>query len=180
MAIEKMQLVDIVGHLPELDQTLLKCIQSGVFHPETVLSSGDKTTAFSLMNGENTYAASLKKLYDLAQDIHAKLLLRNGADYVVYAERESAERLAIKFGAKNIFDYVELTPEYSIYEISVPSSWRGKSIIQTAVRSKYKISILAIKVGNDIFPLPTADHVFSAGETMIVMGHQEDIKALTK
>ena len=114
------------------------------------------------------------------RDVHKKLLLRNGADYVVYAERESAERLAIKFGAKNIFDFVELTPEYSIYEISVPSSWRGKSIIQTAVRSKYKISILAIKVGNDIFPLPTADHVFSAGETMIVMGHQEDIKALTK
>ena len=53
-------------------------------------------------------------------------------------------------------------------------------MIQTAVRSKYKISILAIKVGNEIFPLPTADHVFSAGETMIVMGHQEDIKALTK
>lgn len=73
MAIEKMQLVDIVGHLPELDQTLLKCIQSGVFHPENALSTGDKTTAFSAINGENTYAFSLKKLYDLAQDIHAKL-----------------------------------------------------------------------------------------------------------
>ena len=102
MAIEKMQLVDIVGHLPELDQTLLKCIQSGVFHPENVLSSGDKTTAFSLMNGENTYAASLKKLYDLAQDIHAKLqftedtggLTPEGAEDEIQRIRDKASALS--------------------------------------------------------------------------------------
>ena len=48
------------------------------------------------------------------RDVHKKLLLRNGADYVVYAEREVAERLAIKFGADNIFDFIELTPEIGI------------------------------------------------------------------
>ena len=57
-----------------------------------------------------------------SRDVHRKLLLRNGADHVVYAEREMAERLAVKYGAKNIFDYVELTPEVGIYEIAVPSS----------------------------------------------------------
>ena len=48
------------------------------------------------------------------RDVHKKLLLRNGADYVSYAEREVAERLAIKFGADTIFDYVELTPEVEV------------------------------------------------------------------
>lgn len=53
------------------------------------------------------------------RDVHRKLLLRNGADHVVYAEREMAERLAIKYGSKNIFDYIELTPEVAICEVAV-------------------------------------------------------------
>ncbi len=46
--------------------------------------------------------------------------LRNGADRIVYPEKEMAERLAMKYGTNNIFDYVELTHDYSIYEIAVP------------------------------------------------------------
>lgn len=115
-----------------------------------------------------------------SRDVHKKLLLRNGADHVVYAEREMAERLAMKYGAKNIFDCVELTPDYSIYEISVPAAWRGKSIIEKAVRTRYHISILATKQNGEIYPLPRADHVFTAEETLIIIGHYEDVRALTK
>ena len=71
------------------------------------------------------------------RDVHAKFLLRNGADKVVYPEREMAERLAVKFGTDNIFDYIELTPDYSIYEIPVPAPWVGKSIVEKGVRNKY-------------------------------------------
>lgn len=114
------------------------------------------------------------------RDVHKKLLLRNGADYVVYAERDIAERLAIKFGARNIFDYIELTPEYAIYEIAVPNNWLGKSIIQISVRNKYSVSILATKLNGKIYPLPSAEHVFVQGETIMVMGSKENIRALTK
>ena len=79
------------------------------------------------------------------RDVHKKLLLRNGADYVVYAEREVAERLAIKFGADNIFDYVELTPEIGIYEITVPQKWKGKSMVDLSIRTKYHVSVMATK-----------------------------------
>lgn len=113
-------------------------------------------------------------------DVHKKLLSRNGADYVVYAEYDIAERLAIKFGAKNIFDYIELTPEYAIYEIAVPREWIGKSIVQISVRNKYSVSILAAKLNGEIYPVTNADHVFVKGETIMVMGSQEDIHRLTK
>ena len=106
--------------------------------------------------------------------------MRNGADYVIYAEKETAERLAMKFGAKNVFDYIELTPEYAIYEISVPTSWVGKSIIEKSIRSKYNISILATKVGDVISPLPSPDHVFRRDETLIIMGHSTDVAPLLK
>lgn len=87
-----------------------------------------------------------------SRDVHAKFLLRNGADDVIYTEKETAERLAVKYGSDNIFNYIELNDEYSIYEIAVPSSWLNKSILKVNVRSKYGISILATKQGNNIYP----------------------------
>lgn len=115
-----------------------------------------------------------------SRDVHRKLLLRNGADHVVYAEREMAERLAVKYGSKNVFDYIELTPEVAIYEVAVPESWYGKSIIEKSIRTKYHISILATKEGGKIYPLPQPDHVFQAKETLMVMGGHDDIKKLTQ
>ena len=91
-----------------------------------------------------------------------------------------AERLAIKYGAKNIFDYVELTPEIAIYELAVPESWYGKSIIEKSVRTHYQISILATKKDEQIYPLPHPDHIFAKDETLIVMGKADSIKNLTK
>lgn len=113
------------------------------------------------------------------RDVHKKLLLRNGADYVVYAEREVAERLAIKFGADNIFDYVELTPEIGIYEIAVPEKWKNKSMVELSVRNKYHVSVMAIKKQGKIFPLPHPTHIFEADESIMVMGTMEDIRNIT-
>ncbi len=114
-----------------------------------------------------------------ARNVHKKLLLRNGADYVVYAEREVAERLAIKFGADNIFDYLELTPEIGIYEIAVPHKWKGKSMVELSIRTEYHVSVMATKKGEKIFPLPHPSHVFEDDESVMVMGTAEDIKRLT-
>ena len=108
------------------------------------------------------------------RDVHAKFLLRNGADHVVYPEKEMAQRL------DNIFDYIELTEEYAIYEIPVPDTWVGSSIVEKEVRKKYHISILATKEAGRMNPLPGADHVFRGAETLIVMGHFRDVRTVTK
>lgn len=113
------------------------------------------------------------------RDVHKKLLLRNGADYVSYAEREVAERLATKFGADNIFDYVELTPEIGIYEIAVPKKWLGKSMVDLSIRTRYHVSVMATKKQNKIYPLPLPTHVFEEEESVMVMGTAKDIEAIT-
>lgn len=113
------------------------------------------------------------------KDVHKKLLLRNGANYVSYAEREVAERLAIKFGADTIFDYVELTPEIGIYEIAVPKKWLGKSMVDLSIRTKYHVSVMATKKQNQIYPLPHPSHVFEEEESVMVMGSAKDIEAIT-
>lgn len=113
-------------------------------------------------------------------DVHKKLLARNGADHVVYAEYDIADRLAVKFGSKNIFDYIELTPEYAIYEIAVPNNWIGKSIIEISVRNKYSVSILATRVDGTLYPMTSSDHIFVHNETIMVMGSHASIRKLTK
>lgn len=109
------------------------------------------------------------------REVHAKFLSRNGADDVVYAEKEMAIRMAVKYSANNVFDYIELTPDYAIYEIRVPEQWTGKTIIQAAVRAKHHISILAIKRNGQIYPLPKPDHQLTRSESLIVMSSHQDI-----
>ncbi|MFY9198186.1 MAG: TrkA family potassium uptake protein [Acutalibacteraceae bacterium] len=113
-------------------------------------------------------------------DVQRKFLLHNGADRVVYIERESAEKLAIKYGSPNIFDYIELNPDYSIFEIRVPSAWVGKTILEKNIRSQYHVNILATKESENgaINPSPKPDHIFSSGETLIVIGRNDDVKKL--
>ena len=115
-----------------------------------------------------------------SRDVHAKFLLRNGADDVIYTEKETAERLAVKYGSDNIFNYIELNDEYSIYEIAVPSSWLNKSILKVNVRSKYGISILATKQGNNIYPLPKPEHLFTDSESLMILGKNEDVSRFIK
>ena len=115
-----------------------------------------------------------------SRDVHAKFLLRNGADDVIYTEKETAERLAVKYGSDHIFNYIELNDAYSIYEIAVPSSWLNKSILKVNVRSKYGISILATKQGNNIFPLPKPEHVFTDSESLMILGKNEDVSRFIK
>jgi len=114
------------------------------------------------------------------REMHEKFLLRNGADEVVYPEKESASKTAVRLSANNVFDYIELTPEYCIFEIPPLDSWIGKTIGKVAVRAKYKINVLATKKDEQVFPLPGADHIFKKEEHLIVAGNRIDLMNLLK
>jgi len=110
-------------------------------------------------------------------EFHAKFLERNGADKVVYPEKYSAGKLAIKYSSDKVIDYIELTSDIAIYEIPVPCSWSGKTIEAIGVRKKYNINILAIKKsGNqDIKVSPGPEYTFGENELAIVLGEKEDV-----
>ena len=86
------------------------------------------------------------------RDVHAKFLLRNGADEVIYPDRDMAERVAKKYSANHVLDYVALNDDYSIYEINPPEGWVGKSIKENNVRQKYNVNIVTVKVLTQITP----------------------------
>ena len=114
------------------------------------------------------------------RDIHAKFLLRNGADEVIYPDRDIAEKMAVRYSANHVFDYIELTEEFSIYEIPPLPEWVGKSIIELSIRNKYRISILATKEGERAKLMPTADYVIRADEHLMVIGKNEDVDGILK
>ena len=109
------------------------------------------------------------------RDIQAKFLLRNGADEVIYPERDTAERAAKKFSSDHVFDYLELTDDYGIYEIPLLREWIGKSIRQLDFRVRYQVSILGIKTGEDLNLLPSADHIFEKDQHLMVIGKKKDV-----
>lgn len=110
------------------------------------------------------------------RDIQAKFLLRNGADDVVYPERETASWAAVRYSSDHIFDYIQLTPDHAIYETAVPPAWVGKTIGQLGVRQRHNINILAAKRGEELIPIPGGDYCFREGETMLVLGADRDVQ----
>ena len=109
------------------------------------------------------------------RDIQAKFLLRNGADEVIYPERDAAERCAVKYGSNKVFDYIEMAEGYSILEIPPMHGWVGKSIGQLAVRSRYHVSILGIKVDGHLQFLPRPDRVLDKKDHLMIVGMKKDI-----
>lgn len=114
------------------------------------------------------------------RDIHAKFLLKNGADDVVYPDRDIAEKLAVKYSAAHLFDYIELTEEYSIYEIPTPGVWIDKSIKELNIRAKHHVSILGTKVSTHVRLLPSAEHILKKNEHLMVIARKEDMDRLLK
>ena len=111
-----------------------------------------------------------------ARDVHAKFLLRNGADEIVYPERQLADWVAIRYSADHILDYIELDEEHAIFEISIPEEWLGKTIGQLDIRKKYDINIMALKT-NDIMNLEiSSDTQLLEGSTMLVLGETKHIQ----
>ena len=129
--------------------------------------------------------AQLKELgakYILAKassEIQCKFLKMAGADETVYAQRDIAAKLAVKYNASNVFDFIELGDDYSIYEFMV-SRWTGKTIQELDVRNKFNINIVAIKNPNGEMAVPDAKYEFSQGDHAIVFGKKKDIDKLAK
>lgn len=109
-----------------------------------------------------------------------KFLLRNGADEVVFPEKQLAVWTAIHCSSMSIANYIELSDGYSIFEIKTPSSWYGKTLISLNVRAQLGINILGIKKNGVLDMQVTADTVLSAGTTLLALGREEDLKRLMK
>ena len=111
-----------------------------------------------------------------ARDVQAKFLLRNGADEIVYPEKQLATWTAIRYSSDHIFDYIELDDDNAIFEIAVPSAWIGRTIGEINIRKKYNINIMALKRNGKLELTITPDTCFTQDAAMLVLGKNKDIQ----
>ncbi len=111
-----------------------------------------------------------------ATDVQEKFLLRNGADEVVYPEKQLARWTAIRCSADHILDYIEIDGDHAIFEVPIPKAWLGKTVGQVDIRKKFSINILAVKTGRKLDSFITPDTMLSEEKTLMVMGKYKDLQ----
>ncbi|MBO4323063.1 MAG: TrkA family potassium uptake protein, partial [Clostridia bacterium] len=107
-------------------------------------------------------------------DVQMKFLLKNGADEVVYPEKQTAIRIATKCARESILDFIELDGNHAICEVAIPKDWLGKELSEIGIRKKYGINIITVKRGGSVF-VPSGSTVFETDDIAFVIGENENL-----
>lgn len=122
-----------------------------------------------------SYVVSMAK-----RDVQEKFLLRNGADEVVYPEKQVAKWAAIRYSSDHLLDYVELDEKYGIFEVEVPLAWIGKTVGEVDIRKKYNINIMAYKQNGKLNASVSPDTLLTDQITLVVLGEYKSLQKCFK
>ncbi|EGL82626.1 TrkA-N domain protein [Caldalkalibacillus thermarum TA2.A1] len=108
-------------------------------------------------------------------DYHERVLAKIGATKIVHPERDMGVRIAHHLLSKNVMDYIELSPDYSLVEIKAGEKMVGKSLLELNIRAKYGCNIMAIKSKDGLNISPKAEDVIQKDDILVVIGANKDI-----
>ena len=108
--------------------------------------------------------------------VQEKFLLRNGADEVVYPEKQMAKWTAIRYSSDHILDYIELDNTHAIFEVEVPRSWIGETVGSINIRKKFNINIMAVKSNGTMNMNITPETMLSSSVTLLVLGEYHNVQ----
>lgn len=111
-------------------------------------------------------------------ELHGKVLERIGADKVVFPERDMGVRVAQSLVSKNIMDQINISPDYSIIELSAPEEFIGKTLGESAIRMKHGVTVLAIRRGNEVIISPGAKQVVKNDDILVAVGRNDKLQTL--
>ena len=110
------------------------------------------------------------------RDVQEKFLLRNGADSVIYPEKQVAKWASIRYTDDHILDYMEVDSSHAIFEVEVPKEWTGKTVGELDIRKKYRINIIAVKNGREMNMTITPDTLLENHVSLLVLGEYKAIQ----
>jgi len=175
-------LSDKVTHVVQADATDEHALKSlGIRNFDVAIITIGSNIQSSIMTTLIVKELGVRYVVAKAQnEVHAKVLYKIGADRVVFPERDMGMRVAHNLVASNILDYIELSPEYSIMEITALKEWNKKSLSNLNIRSKYGINIVAIKQEDNIKISPNAQDIIHEGDILVVIGRNNDLRKLER
>lgn len=162
-----------------MDEAVLKDLGLRNFDV-AVISIGSDIEA-SIMATLVVKELGIKRVIAKAQsELHRKVLDKIGADKVIFPERDMGVRVAHNLTSTNILDFIELSPDYSIIEITAIEEWENKTLAQLKLSTKYGLNVMAIKRGNKITVSPSGEIMINKDDVLVVIGSMTDIKKVEK
>lgn len=119
-----------------------------------------------------------KVISKATRDIQEKFLLKNGADEVIYPDRDLARISAVKYSSDSVFEYIDLSDEVSAIEISPKKEWIGKSLRELELRRVHGISVLGVKKRERFKFALNPDYKIEEDMHIMVAGENKDIEKL--
>ncbi len=173
----KEQIVDHAVQLDSTDSAALR--ESGILEFDTVIVAIGNYLQESIITTLNLKEAGVPHVVAKASsEVHGKLLLRVGADHVIYPEHEAGCTLARSLTKPAILDRFELDPNNSIVEVLVPDEFHGKTIKELELRTRYGLNLLAVGHDEKFEINPDPYRRLSKGLAMVVIGSNRDIDRL--
>ena len=109
---------------------------------------------------------------------HGRVLERIGADKVVFPERDSGVRLAQRMVSAHFLDYIEVSPDVSVVELQAGGELVGKSLEQVRLRNRFRVTVLALRRGDEVLVSPGAGAVIEPKDILVVIGNNEDLRRM--
>lgn len=123
----------------------------------------------------------IKKIIAKAQsEMHKKVLDKIGADKVIFPERDMGIRVAHNLTSTNILDFIEVSPDYNIIELTALKEWEDKTLVDLKLSNRHKLNVMAIKRQDKIIVSPSGQNQIKKDDILVVIGNTEDIKKAEK
>lgn len=162
-----------------MDETVLKDLGLRNFDV-AVISIGSDLEA-SIMATLIAKELGIKKVIAKAQsELHGKVLYKIGADKVIFPERDMGIRVAHNLASQNILDFIELSPDFSILEVTALKEWEDKTLAQLKLSTKYGINVMAIKKGSNFMVSPNGESVIEKDNILVIIGSTINIKKIER
>ena len=173
--------IDIATHAVQadsMDEATLKKL--GIRNFDVVVVAIGENVQANILTTIILKELGVKKVIAKAQNaLHGRVLEKIGTDLVIYPERDMAVKLARSLASRNLLEQISLSPEYGIIELLAPRVFNNKSLVDIGLRKKMRVTILAIKRGNDIIVAPGPEERLYDEDILVALGSNEDLQKLS-
>ena len=153
----------------------------GILNFDVVVVAIGEDIEANIMTTLQLKEIGVKYIVSMARSpLQIKVLEKIGADRVVAPERDMAQRVAYNLASTNVMDYIELSDEFSIAELVIPRAFINKTLVESNIRAKYNINVVAIKRGEHLIVSPLPSEVMHENDVVVVVGDNENINGLEK
>lgn len=179
----------------ELDATDEKSLRdAGLDEVDTALVSFGDSIADSLLVTMLLKGIGVREVVvKVTDERHARLVKRIGADRVIFPERDIAIRLVENLLSPHIFEFIELSEEYSVVEIAAPKKMIGRKLLDLHLRKRFGVNVIAIRskvpvvnkkglpdIEEKVNIAPGGEDEIREGDTLVILGRDQDIERAKK